>query len=98
MELDFKDEDLEKLYCDPRATAGRGDAIDKGFRKVIQFIRGARDERDLYGMRSLRFERLKGNRSHQFSFRINNQWRLIVEIEKIENAKRVIVIGIEDYH
>jgi len=49
-------------------------------------------------MRSLNFERLKGKRNHQCSFRINDQWRLIVEIEKQDDGNVVVIINIEDYH
>ena len=33
-------------------------------------------------MKSMRFEKLKGARSHQFSLRLQDQWRLILEIER----------------
>jgi proteic killer suppression protein len=49
-------------------------------------------------MRGLRFEELKGRRSHQHSFRINDQWRLVAQIEKREGRKVVRIIEIVDYH
>lgn len=98
MDVVFDDDDLADLEREPRATAGKGAAVDRGFRKVMQFIRSAHDERDFYQMRSLRFERLKGNRSHQCSMRINDQWRLIIELREEKNYKQVGIISIEDYH
>jgi proteic killer suppression protein len=98
MDVEFDDVDLEELERVPRSTARHGDAVDKGFRKVMQAIRAAVDERDLYAMRGLRFEKLKGRRSHQHSLRLNEQWRLIVELRKEENNTRIGVISIEDYH
>jgi toxin HigB-1 len=98
MDVEFDDADLAALEQDPHSTAGKGDVVDKGFRKVMQAIRAALDERDLYAMRGLRFEKLKGNRSPQHSLRINKQWRLVVELRQEENYKRVGVISIEDYH
>jgi proteic killer suppression protein len=98
MDVEFDDSGLEVLERDPRSTAGRGDAVDKGFRKVMQAIRAAVDERDLYALRGLRFEKLKGKRSHQHSLRINDQWRLVVELRKEEGSKRIGVVSIEDYH
>jgi proteic killer suppression protein len=44
----------------------------------MAIIRNARDERDLRALRSLNYEALKGNRSHQNSIRLNQQWRLIL--------------------
>lgn len=49
-------------------------------------------------MRSLKFEELKGDRSHQHSLRINRQWRLIVEVEKGKHKNRIAILAIEDYH
>ena len=64
----------------------------------MQAIRAAEDERAFYAMKSLHFEKLKGNRSHQHSMRLNDQWRLILEFERTSDGKVVLVIGIEDYH
>lgn len=98
MDAEFDDEDLERLEADRDHSAGLGPGVDKGFRKVMQVIRAAKDERDLYALKGLRFEKLQGNRSHQRSFRLNDQWRLIVEIVGEAPDKTVRVISIEDYH
>jgi proteic killer suppression protein len=64
----------------------------------MQFLRAATDERDLRAMKSMRFEKLKGARSHQFSLRLQDQWRLILEIEVQGSAKTLVIVEIEDYH
>ncbi len=97
-EVRFKDEFLERLETEVNYSAGYSEAIVKAFRKRMQFIRSATDERDFYALKSLRFEKLKGNRDHQHSIRINDQWRLILEIQGESPSKVLIVIGIEDYH
>ena len=61
-------------------------------------IRGAPDERTFYALKSLHFERLKGNRSHQHSMRLNRQWRLILEFDDSGSVKVVCIVAIEDYH
>lgn len=98
MEVEFDDPSLDTLETDPTAGAGWGQAVVRGFRKVMQAIRAAADERDLYALRGLRFEKLKGDRQCQHSLRINDQWRLIVELRGKGATKKVGVIGIEDYH
>jgi proteic killer suppression protein len=98
MDVEFADDDLERMYFDKASRVGHSDAIVKRFRKVVSWIRGATDERDLYALKSLHFEKLKGKRKHQRSLRINDQWRLIVEIVGEHPQKRIRVIGIEDYH
>ena len=50
--------------------------------------------RDLQEIRGNRFEKLKKNRSNQFSIRINDQYRICFRWEK-ENA---VDVEITDYH
>lgn len=97
MEIEFTDSNLDSLETDP--TAGDySEAIIKAYRKRIQTIRAAVDERDLYVMKGHRFEKLKGDRSHQHSMRLNDQMRLILEIKPSTPKNIIIVVGIEDYH
>ncbi len=98
MEVEFATDDLKRLVNDPLADGGFAQAIVKAYRRRIQFIKAARDERDFYAMKSLHFEKLKGARSHQRSMRLNDQWRLILEIVSSSPKNKVRVIGIEDYH
>jgi proteic killer suppression protein len=98
MEVDFADPDLGRLEFDPAFTAGHSAEVVRGYRKVIQQIRAAHDERDFYAQRGLRFEKLKGKREHQRSMRINSQWRLILEINDGANPHRIEIVAIEDYH
>lgn len=98
MEVEFADNDLDRLEVDRQFTAGLGRDIVRGYRKVMQIIRDAPDERDFFALRGLRFEKLQGARSHQYSMRLNQQWRLIIEFSGSVPNKKVRVIGIEDYH
>lgn len=98
MEARFADDNLARLETERDFHAGFPPEAVRGFRKVMQVIRAAVDERDLYAMRSLRFEKLKGDRSHQRSLRLNDQWRLIVQIIPDTPKNIVAVLGIEDYH
>lgn len=98
MEVIFKDRQLDRLEIDAAFDAGYEPAVVKAFRKRMQQIRSALDERDFRSLKSLRFEKLKGGRSHQFSMRLNDQWRLILEFQGKGHNKVVQVIAIEDYH
>ena len=98
MEVRFQDDDLDRLERDKGFNGGHSQAIVSAFRKQLWYIRAVPDERDLYQKRSLRFERLKGNRSHQHSIRLNKQWRLILELDDNTKPKTILIIGIEDYH
>lgn len=98
MEVEFDDDDLDRLETDRAFSGGHGQAVVKGFRKAMQALRSVVDERDLRAMRGLRFKRLDPPRDHQHSMRLNDQWRLILEIRGDHPKKRIAVIGIEDYH
>lgn len=98
MEIRFRDDKLDRLETDPRFDGDFPGQIVTKFRQRVQEIRAAPDERVFYRLRSLRFEKLKGNRGHQYSIRLNDQWRLILEFEGNSPNKVAVVIGIEDYH
>ena len=95
MNIRFADIDLDRLEVDAKFTAGWSQAIVRAYRRRINEIRAAADERDL---RAARFEKLKGKRSHQYSIRLNNQYRLIIEIEDSLDSKTIVAVSIEDYH
>lgn len=97
MEVEHADPKLERLEQDAQFTGGFSVEIVRAFRKVMWLIRQAMDERDFYGLKSLHFEKLKGDRAHQRSMKLNKQWRLILELGD-GPEKSVRVIGIEDYH
>lgn len=98
MEVAFADESLDRLETDAGYSAGFGDAVVKAYRKRLQQIRAAPDERQFYALRSLNFEKLKGDREGQYSMRLNDQWRLIVELKGKAPSKVVRIIEITDYH
>jgi proteic killer suppression protein len=98
VEVKFTDAALDRLETDAKYDAGFPAEIVKAFRSRMQIIRAAVDERVFYQLKSLRFEKLKGNRSNQHSMRLNDQWRLITELEGEAPKKCVVVVSIEDYH
>ena len=98
MEVQFADSSLERLETDASFTGGRDRAIVRAFRMRMQAIRAAKDLRDLYVFRSWRLKKLGGNRSHQRSIRLNDQWRLIVEVMDDTTPNGMRIMAIEDYH
>lgn len=98
MEVKFEDTSLQRLEADASYTAGFDAAIVKAFRKRMQLIRAAADERAFYTMKSLHYEKLKGDRDGQHSMRLNDQWRLILRVDQDESGKFVVIISIIDYH
>ena len=98
MNVRFANQRLKDVDGDAKVSTGHGASIDKGFRKLMMIIRAAVDERDIYARPAVRFEKLSGKREHQHSMRINDQYRLIVELEGSAPNKVVAVRKIEDYH
>ncbi len=98
MDVDVVDKDLRRLEIDPSFSANLSSVLVKIFRKRMRFIRSAQDERDFYQMKSLHFEKLAPPRDQQHSMRLNDQYRLIVELEETSPTKIVRVIEITDYH
>lgn len=98
MDVIFEDESLKKLEEDPAYDAGFERAIVKAYRMRLQLIRASQDERAFYNMKSLHYEKLKGDREGQHSMRLNKQWRLILKLRKEDSGKLVVVVSISDYH
>lgn len=98
MEIKFKDHVHDRLETDVSFTAGFSTSIVTMYRKRLQLIRASSDERALYALKSLHFEKLKGDRAGQYSMRLNDQWRLIIEFLTDSSGKAVVVIDIADYH
>lgn len=98
MEVEFEDETLRRMAFDAAETGGLDTAVVKAYRKRIQFIQAAIDERAFYAMKSLHFEKLKGDRDGQHSMRLNDQWRLILRFAVNAQGKRVVILSITDYH
>jgi len=98
MDVTFGDLSLERLEHDAKYGGGFSGAIVKAFRRRMQQIRAASDERTFYAHRSLGFEKLERDRVGQYAMRLNDQWRLIVELRGTAPHKAVHVVEIVDYH
>ncbi len=98
MRILFGTNELERLWTEPDAPSAFPVEIAKAYRKRIQIIQAAVDERDLYAIKSNHFEKLQGDRAHQRSLRLNDRWRVVLEIREGNPGKVVHIVSIEDYH
>lgn len=98
MDVEFASRTLDRLETDPSFTANLATALVKSYRRRMQQIRAALDERDLYAAKGLHFEKLPGDRQHQHSIRLNDQFRLILELVGSAQSKRIRIVAIEDSH
>lgn len=98
MDVEFANDDLRRLYTDREYSGKHSTDVIKAFRKKAQFLLAAKDERGIRDWKSLHYERLKGARKHQWSIRLNSNWRLILEKREDGGKVTLVVVGIEDYH
>ena len=96
MRLRFRTDAL--LQLETTDSQDFSESVTVRYRSRINLIRSAPDERDFYALKSLHYEKLSGARAHQRSMRLNQQWRLILELEGEGAEKTVVVVDIEDYH
>ncbi len=97
MRFEFSNDRLAALYTEERdARRYPAGVVDAFF--VMDVIRAARSEQDLRALKSLRFEKLSGKRRHQHSLRLNDQYRLVVEIEEDAEGRYLLIVSLEDYH
>ncbi|MFH1220007.1 MAG: type II toxin-antitoxin system RelE/ParE family toxin [Candidatus Eisenbacteria bacterium] len=98
METRHRKQSLERLETETEYNAGFPPEVVRAFRLRMNFIREADDERDLRARKAYCFKKLGGTRRGQYSIRLNDQWRLIVEIVGRCPNKIVMVVDITDYH
>jgi proteic killer suppression protein len=99
MQIIFANGDLDRLEIDRSYTSNFSQALVKAYHSRINIIRQANDERDFYALKSLHFEKLEGKRKHQYSMRLNEKYRLIIElIESNPKCKVVKIVEITNYH
>ena len=98
MRIEYQDDELQRLAVDGTYVAkGLGRDVVRAYRKVIQKLAAAPDERDLYALRGLRLKQLHGDRAGTHSMRLNDQYRLIVTF-KTDGDRVAVVIELVDYH
>ena len=89
----FDSEETKKIFLGLVSTKLPKDIQPTARRKLI-YLDDAEDLQDLLAPPGNHLEKLKGNRSSQYSIRINDQWRICFEWSD-NKAKNVEVV---DYH
>jgi toxin HigB-1 len=94
MRVIFDNQYLEDLYESPK-VAGKpkfSPSVIKGFKEAIKTIKFIGSSQDLYRLKSLHFEKLKGDLDGYHSIRIDKKYRLIFSIEKDEILIQEVII------
>ena len=97
MEVRFADDRMDRLETDP-GDGGFPQAVVRAFRKRMQMIRAATNTQAFYALKSLHFEKLRGDRAGEHSMRLNDQWRLVLRFDDQSDHPTAVIVSIEDYH
>lgn len=99
MQLRFEDGRLERLayVLDYTPKGWRPDLI-RSYRRTINLLHSAHDERDIRNIKGLRLEKLSGKRKGHSSVRINDQTRLVIRFEGKDPTRLIVIIEAVDYH
>ena len=98
MRFTFRSGKLAALYTEEKDALKYPSAVVEAFFDAMGVIDAALDQRDLYALKGFHYEKLRGARKHQRSIRLNQQYRLILELEHDDQGTCMIIVGIEDYH
>lgn len=98
MEVVFKYSKLERIETDEAARTGLPISVIMSCRRKLIVLRSAPDERTLRNWKSLHYEKLKGDRDGKRSIRLNDQWRLIFELDESTTPPKILVLEVDDYH
>lgn len=88
----FRCSDTERLYL--RESVRRFKAIERQALRKLDMLDAAPDLRSLSTLPGNRLERLKGDRTGEYSIRINDQWRICF----VWREGHAYDVEIVDYH
>lgn len=98
MKVIFADSQLSLIETDKAGLTKLPVGVIKSARRKLTVLRSAVDDRSLRNWKSLHYEKLKGNRKGQRSIRINDQYRMVFEIDEKTVPYTINILTIEDYH
>lgn len=98
MKIVFADEALGLIETEEAGATRLPVAVIKSARRKLTVLRAAIDDRSLRNWKSLHYEKLRGNRDGQRSIRLNDQYRMVFELDEETSPQTATIISIEDYH
>ena len=98
MRFAFANRKLEALYLEGKGARKYPPEVYTAFVAAVNLIATMPDERSLYALPGLHFEKLQGDRKGQHSIRLNQQFRLCLEIISDSNGNLLFLLEIVDYH
>jgi toxin HigB-1 len=98
MRVVFADKGLSLIETDQAGATKLPVPVIKSARRKLIVLRAAIDDRSLRNWKSLHYERLKGERAAQRAIRLNDQFRMVFELDEQTEPQTITILSIEDYH
>jgi len=98
MKIVFANAGLALIETDRAGETRLGVAVIKAARRKLTVLRAAIDDRSLRNWKSLHYEKLRGDREGQRSIRLNDQYRMVFQLDEETDPQTVTILQIEDYH
>jgi len=98
MKIEFEDSQLALIRTDRAFETKLPFGVIKSCRDKLVVLEAAPDERTLRNWKSLRYEKLRGDRGGQRSIRINDQYRLIFTLDGSQSPPIINILEVSDYH
>ena len=98
MRIDFSDKKLQALYTHEKGARRLDPEVHEAFIEVVAAVQAAKNPQDLRALKSLHYEKLKGDRQGDRSLRLHKGYRLIVREQRDAEGICIEIIEIDDYH
>jgi toxin HigB-1 len=98
MHFEFKFKKLETLYTEEKGAEKYEKSVVNAFFIVMARISAANSVQDLRNLKSRRLEKLEGKPEGRYSMRLNDQWRLLLTIEKTQDGIYLQILEISDHY
>lgn len=98
MRVVYADGDLALIETDKAGATRLPVAVIKSARRKLTVLKAAMDDRSLRNWKSLHYEKLRGDREGQRSIRLNDQYRMVFELDEETEPPTITILAIEDYH
>jgi len=98
MRIVFAEPELSLIETDEAGSTRLPVAVIKSARRKLTVLRAAIDDRSLRNWKSLHYEKLRGDREGQRSIRLNDQYRMVFELDEETEPQTITILAIEDYH
>lgn len=98
MKVRYADEQTSLVETDQAHRLCLPVVVVKAARRRIRVLRRCLDERDIRAIPSFHYEKLRGKRDGQRSIRVNDQWRLIVRVDRECDPIEIEIIEISNHY